>query len=179
MASVVTYVQMTARPAWIDAGFSGELTAMALDDLDTYRALFRRIGENWLWFSRLRGTDEQLRDRLTGCGYRVLLLDGGRGMVELDRTGGDEVEIPLFGLTPENTGEGRGRAMMAHALREAWSGGTRRVWLHTCSLDDPRALGFYRRMGFRPYARGVQISDDPRLSGLLPETAAPHVPLIR
>ena len=69
--------------------------------------------------------------------------------------------------------------MMAHALREAWSGGTRRVWLHTCTLDDPRALGFYLTMDFRPYARGIEISNDPRLQGLLPETAAPHVPLIR
>ena len=179
VASVVTYVQMTERPAWIDAAYPGQLTPMPLNDLSDYRELFRRVGENWLWFSRLRLNDEKLRERLAGRGYHVLLFDAGRGFVELDRNGEDEVEISLFGLAPGETGQGMGRAMMAHALREAWSGGTWRVWLHTCTLDDPRALGFYLKMGFRPYARGIEISNDPRLQGLLPETAAPQVPLIR
>jgi hypothetical protein len=29
-----------------------------------------------------------------------------------------------------------------------------------------------------PYSRSVEIADDPRLHGLLPRTAAPHVPII-
>jgi len=178
VASVVTYVQMTARPHWIDAPFDGALTPMDLTDLAPYRALFQRVGENWLWFSRLRATDEELRNRLGRPGYRVLLFGDGRGFVELDGTREDEVEISLFGLAPGETGRGLGRAMMAHTLREAWTGGTKRVWLHTCTLDDPRALGFYRKMGFRAYARGIEIADDPRLRGFLPETAAPQVPII-
>jgi GNAT superfamily N-acetyltransferase len=178
VASVVTYVQMTARPEWIDGAFEGALTPLILDDLAVYRALFRRIGENWLWFSRARMNDEELRARLNGPGYRVLVLEGERGFVELDRKE-DDVEISLFGLAAEETGKGLGRTMMAHALRLAWGAGTRRVWLHTCTLDDPRALGFYRKMGFRPYARGIEISNDPRLQGWLPETAAPQVPVIR
>jgi GNAT superfamily N-acetyltransferase len=178
VASVVTYVQMTARPEWIDGPFDGVLAPLALDDLAVYRALFKRIGENWLWFSRARMNDEELRVRLNGPGYQVLVLEGGRGFVELDRKG-EDVEISLFGLAPEETGKGLGRTMMALGLRVAWSEGTERVWLHTCTLDDPRALGFYRKMGFRPYARGIEISNDPRLQGWLPETAAPQVPLIR
>ena len=179
IASVVTYVEMTARPEWIDGAFTGGLTAADTADLDGYRALFRRIGEQWLWFSRLRASDEELRARLGKAGYQVYRFDGGRGIVELDDTGDGSVEIVLFGLAPGETGRGQGRAMMAHALRQAWRGGTRRVWLHTCTLDDPRALGFYQRMGFRAYARGIEVATDPRLQGYLPETAAPQVPVIR
>jgi hypothetical protein len=29
-----------------------------------------------------------------------------------------------------------------------------------------------------PYARSVEIADDPRLAGLLPRTAAPQVPIL-
>ena len=179
LASVVTYVEMTARPAWIDAEFAGGFTPMPLDDLDDYRALFRRVGEAWLWFSRLRASDQQLRERLGQPGYSVFHFEDGDGLVELDRTSDTEVEIALFGLAPGHTGQGQGRAMMAHTLRLAWAGGTKRVWLHTCTLDDPRALGFYCKMGFRPYARGIEIATDPRLQGILPESAAPPVPLIR
>lgn len=179
VASVVTYVEMTARPDWIDGAFAGELAAMAVEDLGAYRAAFRQVGEKWLWFSRLRATDAELRARMARPGYEVLAFEGGVGLVELEGVGGAEVEIVLFGLVPGETGRGLGRAMMAHALRRAWGEETRRVWLHTCTLDDPRALGFYRKMGFRPYARGIEVADDPRLLGFLSEDAAPQTPLIR
>lgn len=179
LASVVTYVEMTERPDWIDTRYPGALSIFPTGDLQAYRALFRRIGQNWLWSSRLRMSDEELAARLARSGYRVLLFDGGRGFAELDAADGPSVEISLFGLDYAARGAGLGRAMMAHLLRFAWTPATQRVWLHTCTLDDPRALGFYLRMGFRPYARGVEITDDPRLQGYLPEEAAPHVPIIR
>ena len=100
-------------------------------------------------------------------------------MVELDHAASGDVEIALFGLTPPETGRGQGRAMMAHALRLAWSKKINRVWLHTCTLDDPKAMGFYQKLGFRPYARGIEIAGDPRLDGYLPESAAPQVPVIK
>lgn len=179
LASVVTYVEMTARPDWIDNAYLGEFTVFPPGNLAAYRALFTRIGREWLWSSRLRMSDDALIERLSRPGYRVLLFNGGRGFVELDALGTPNVEISLFGLESPERGRGLGRSMMAHALRTAWNQDTRRVWLHTCTLDDPRALGFYCLMGFRPYARGIEITDDPRVQGYLPEDAAPHVPLLR
>ena len=105
LAAVVTYLQMTAKPAWIDSQFPGAFAPLPLDDLTAYRELFRRVGENWLWFSRLRLTEQQLRERLTAPGYQVLLFDGGRGFVELDRKHENEVEISLFGLAPDERGQ--------------------------------------------------------------------------
>lgn len=179
VASVVTYVQMTSRPAWIDGPFPGELTPLNHAPLEEYRALFRSIGEPWLWFSRLKLSDAELRARLDQPTYHVFRFDDAGGILELDRKTPGEVEIVLFGLPRSTTGHGHGRAMMAHALRLAWSPEVSRVWLHTCTLDDPRALGFYQKMGFRPYARGIEIADDPRLLGHLPESAAPQIPIIR
>ena len=68
--------------------------------------------------------------------------------------------------------------MMAEAMARAWTRGTARVIVDTCTLDHPAALGFYRRHGFVATARTVETFADPRLSGLLPRDAAPHVPLI-
>jgi hypothetical protein len=34
------------------------------------------------------------------------------------------------------------------------------------------------RSGFMPYDRTVEVLDDPRLTGMLPRTAAPQVPII-
>lgn len=178
VASVVTYVEMRERPSWIDSLYPGELTPLDPNDLSGYRALFRMIGEPWLWFSRLRATDEELRSRLQAPGYRAFTFEQGQGLVELSAGPGADVEIALFGLAAGTRGRGLGRSMMAHTLRLAWNATNSRVWLHTCTLDDPRALGFYRKMGFEPYARGIEIATDPRLAGHLPETAAPQVPLL-
>jgi hypothetical protein len=53
-----------------------------------------------------------------------------------------------------------------------------RFWLHTCTFDHPAAVGFYSRYGFKPYMRAIEVSADPRLTGLLPRSAAPQIPLI-
>ena len=73
------------------------------------------------------------------------------GYIELDRRVEGEVEIAYFGLIPEYIGRGFGAFLLDWGLGRAWSYGPRRVWLHTCNLDHPRALDVYRRRG----ARGV------------------------
>jgi hypothetical protein len=64
------------------------------------------------------------------------------------------------------------------AIDRAWARPIRRLWAHTCNFDHPAALAFYYRSGFRPYAFMVDVADDPRLTGHMPRTAAPHVPLL-
>lgn len=65
---------------------------------------------------------------------------------------------------------------MAHALNRAWIWGIDRVWVHTCSLDHPSALNFYRASGFTAIRRSVETFADPRDSGILPPDAAPQIP---
>jgi len=100
------------------------------------------------------------------------------GLLELDFRQSGACEIAFFGLIPQLTGQGFGGWMMAQALTLAWRAGIKRVWVHTCTLDDPRAPGFYIAQGFVPIAREIEVMEDPRLTGLIPREAAPHVPLI-
>jgi GNAT superfamily N-acetyltransferase len=149
--------------------------------LDWFRDLHRRIGDEWLWSSRLRMTDAQLAAMIRAPLVEIYaLVDGGRdeGVLELDFGNAGECEVRLFGVTAELTGSGAGRWLMNRALELIWSRPVTRVWLHTCSLDHPAALAFYRRAGFRPFRRQIEISDDPRLDGTVPRGAARHVPII-
>ena len=100
------------------------------------------------------------------------------GLLELDFRIPNECEISFFGVTAPFIGTGAARWLMNEALARAWSRPVRRVWIHTCTLDHPAALAFYQRTGFRPFARQIEIVDDPRLTGVLPRTAAPQVPII-
>lgn len=150
--------------------------------MEKYRALFRRVGEPWIWFSRLVMADAPLiaiiHDPLVEI-YAVADPNGIEiGILELDFRQAGACELSFFGLVKELNGKGHGRWLMGHALSLAWRKGVARAWVHTCTLDHPSALGFYRAQGFVPFAQAVETFDDPRLTGILPRDAAPHVPLL-
>jgi GNAT superfamily N-acetyltransferase len=182
LATVVTYLEMTEPPATTGTD-SGDLSLLRLGagDVDRYLRLFKTVGGPWLWFSRLAvppaETERILADPAVEA-YAVVLAGEEAGLMELDFRGGDEAELVYCGLIPSAVGQGAGRRLMQLALARAWSRPIRRLTVHTCHLDHPSALPFYIRMGFRPYKRAIEVMDDPRLVGLLPRDAAPHVPLI-
>lgn len=62
IAAVVTHLEMTARPPLRDdpAG-AWTLRRVEQPGLDWFRALYARVGEDWLWFSRLRMPDAEAR----------------------------------------------------------------------------------------------------------------------
>ncbi len=185
LAAVVTHLEMTARPAELPPmeppgpGFS--LPRVANPGAAWYRALFRAIGEDWLWFSRLKLSDDELLAIVRDPRVEIHVLHHGEcevGMVELDRRREPDIELAFFGLVPDMIGRGLGRYLMSRTIDLAWSHNPRRFWVHTCTLDYPGALAFYRRSGFRPYRQEVEIEDDPRLSGVLRRDAAPQWPII-
>lgn len=183
LAALVTYLQMTARPVPRPAPERPDLTLARLDppDLAAYRDLYRRVGSDWLWFSRLAMPDAALRAILEHPGneaYELRHEGAAIGLLELDRREPADVELAFFGLVPEAVGTGAGRWLMGRALDLAWTAMTRRLWVHTCTLDHPAALAFYIRSGFTPYARAVEVADDPRRTGSLPREAAAWLPLI-
>jgi GNAT superfamily N-acetyltransferase len=187
IASVVTYLEMLERPPLADVTSIGmrsrvQLRQVQNPNLDWYRTLYRRAGAQWFWFSRLEMTDEQLTAVLH-CSTSELFVaerEGSEiGIAELDRSEPPSVEITSFALFPEAIGKGLGRSFMTQLLDRAWSHSMARVWLHTCNLDGPTALTFYMKCGFRPYKRAIEVADDPRIRGILPEDTAPQVPIIR
>lgn len=181
LATAVTWLGMVAAPSEPIPADAPALRRVEAPDLAWYRTLYRRIGEDWLWTSRLVLDDTALAALIGDPTNEVYVAerDGAEvGLVELDVSKPGAVEIVYFGLVPQAVGKGLGRALMAAALARAWRPGTAKVWLHTCTHDHPGALRFYQACGFTPYATGIEIYDDPRLSGVLPRSAAPHVPLI-
>jgi len=183
IATVVTHLAMSARPPrQVPRHRPGwSLRHEAALAPEPYRALFRRIGEPWLWFSRLRMSDAALAALLANPATMLCVLESegeDAGMVELSFHEPGTCEVVFFGVIPDLIGSGVGRFMMSHALVAAWSRpGVRRVTVHTCTLDHPGALAFYTRSGFQPVRQQVEIAVDPRLAGTLGPSAAPHIPV--
>jgi GNAT superfamily N-acetyltransferase len=182
IVAVVTHLEMTEQPA-LPPNPAGAWTLRRVEtpDLDWFRDLYRRIGEQWLWFSRLRMSDAQLAGMLHAPDAEIYALEHeGRdeGVLHLDFCRPGQCELSLFGVTAKLIGSGAGRFLMNRALQLAWSRPVARVWVHTCSFDHPAALAFYQRSGFRAFRRQIEIADDPRLDGTAPRDVAKHVPII-
>lgn len=183
VATIVTSLEMRKRPSpapLVPAPLS--LVRWQQPAPAKYRALSERVGAHWLWFSRLVMDDKQLLDIIHDEAVSIWAVCDRAGIevgiLELDFRTAGECEIAFFGLVPELNGKGYGRWLMAQAMAAAWRPGIARVWVHTCTLDGPSALGFYIRSGFVPYARAVEVFPDPRLLGILPKDAAPQIPFL-
>ena len=179
---MVTHLEMHARPKQrpVSPPQGWRLRRVEAPPLDWYRTLFHDVGADWLWFSRLVMPDAELQSILANPDVCIWTLskDGmDAALLELDFREPDACELAFFGLTPALIGKGAGRFLMNAAIDAAWARPIRRFHVHTCTLDSPQALPFYIRSGFEPCHQQIEIADDPRLKGLLPKSAAPHIPL--
>ena len=183
IATIVTTLEMRRRPALRPLPESPlRLARWERPALDKYRTLFRRVGTPWLWYSRLAMDDTRLaaivHDPHVSVDAVVDRAGVEVGMLELDHRSPGTCEIAYFALIPELAGQGHGRWLMAEALTRAWTKGVARVWLHTCTVDHPSALGFYRAQGFVATGRTIETFADPRITGMLPADSAPHIPCL-
>ena len=155
---ITTYLEMTAPSQLIPAprrDASWQLRQSSEPCGEWARFLYLSVGRAYRWKDRAGWTNEQWRHhfeaapielwvgycRGTPCGYSE---------IEVSQDG-NESFLAYFGLLPQFIGRGLGGWLLSEIVRAAWRPATRRVWLHTCSLDHPRALANYQARGFQIY----------------------------
>lgn len=185
LPTVVTHLEMRERAALrpVPAPEGLEFARVAQPvDLAFYRDLFTRVGaQDYLWISRLKMSDDELGAILNDPGVHLYTLrkDGqAEAILELDFRVAGECELAFFGLTPALIGAGAGRYLMNKAIELAYGAPIERFHVHTCTLDSAGALDFYRRSGFTPIRRQIEIMPDPRADGDLPRDWGPQHPIL-
>ncbi len=182
LATIVTYLQMFERPELRPAAAPEGVSLQRHDapDLSWYRTLFRAVGGDYLWVSRLETPDADLSAHLNHDNVSVWSVrKNGEdlGLLELEWKDG-ECELSFFGLAQPLIGGGVGRWLMNQAIEFAFERPIERFFVHTCTLDSAQALPFYIRSGFSPYRRALEIMQDPRLGGYYAADAAPQLPYL-
>ena len=167
-----TYLELT-DPSQLERRSTGDPTVRVervnACPCSFFRYLYREVGRNYHWVDRLHWTEDEIKEHLSRPGVSIwAMYQGGSpaGYFELNRWDDGSIEIAYFGLLPEFIGKGLGKHLLNRAIEEAWAAGASRVWLHTCSLDDPAAMPNYLKRGFRPY------KEDTYQTGLSPEEIA-------
>jgi GNAT superfamily N-acetyltransferase len=152
-----TYLEMRAPDELVP--FAAGPRGARIEKVDScppsfYRYLYSEVGRDFHWVDRLGWDDEQIRTHLAQPSVTLWVLwigDEPAGWFELKRYDDGSVEIAYFGILPAYRRRGLGKHLLSEAVARAWVAGASRVWLHTCTLDDPAALPNYLARGFQAY----------------------------
>jgi GNAT superfamily N-acetyltransferase len=85
----------------------------------------------------------------------TLMVDGWPGgFFVLDTRTRGICDLALFGLVPQAMGKGLSAWFLGSAIRIGWDRpDVQRMTVNTNTLDHPRALALYQKMGFVPVRR--------------------------
>ncbi|MDY0356819.1 MAG: GNAT family N-acetyltransferase [Sedimentisphaerales bacterium] len=148
-----THLEITGKDQWVRRGRSlagFEVRECVVKQPRFNRFLYEYVGRDWKWIARLAWSDQRWHEYAAADNLRTFVAYQQGSLVgyyELQQQG-ENVEIRIFGLTPEFIGHGHGGPLLDHAVESAFAWGARRVWVHTCTDDHPRALDNYLKSGF-------------------------------
>jgi len=122
-------------------------------DFQLNKFFYKNIGKNCQWVDRLIWTDLNwieyissenlftyiLKEKNEIAGYFELLFNENN----------KEAEIAYFGILEEYFGKKFGGYLLSEAIKKSFILGSRRVWVHTCSLDHENALKNYLARGMK------------------------------
>ena len=155
----VTFLEMRAKPQGPPPPVPrGKVAILKCDrpPVHFYRYLYDTIGDAYYWVDRRRMDDAALAAVVQHPDVElyVLYADGcPAGMAELDFRDPATGLLAYFGLMPDYIGRRLGYFFLHHAVANAWAKPISVLLVNTCTLDHPRALPLYQRIGFAPYSR--------------------------
>ncbi|MER5525566.1 GNAT family N-acetyltransferase [Streptomyces sp. NPDC002677] len=167
MSSIVVttwYLEQTSPadllPAAAPDGDAVRIVRAEVTSPEFSRFLYASVGGDITWTDRLSWSYARWQEHLGRPGVENwVAYDRGTpaGYVELDPQDDGVVEIAYFGLIPAFRGRRIGGHLLSYGaarawdLAERWDGRppTKRVWVHTCSLDGEHAMANYQRRGFQ------------------------------
>lgn len=122
-----------------------------------FRYLYDLVGADWEWTDRHADAPETQAAWLADPAVSLVsMLHRGwpAGFFVLDGREDGVVDLAYLGISARALGRGLGRWLLGEAIRAAWARpGCARMTVNTCSLDHPRALPMYQRVGFRAVRR--------------------------
>ena len=116
---------------------------------------YKNIGKNYQWVDRLILTDlDWIRYTSNEKLFTYILKskDEIAGYFELlFNKESKEAEIAYFGILDEYFGKRLGGYMLSEAIKNSFKIGSKKIVVHTCSLDHKNALNNYLSRGMKVY----------------------------
>lgn len=154
----VTWLEMTERPGygWPVLPATREAVLLRADSPPWwwFLTLYDAVGRDYAWTDKHKMPRDEIEAWVQDPAVSIhTLMSRGwpQGFFMLDGREEGVCDLAYFGLVPEAVGTGLGSWLLKTAILTAWARpGTQRLTVNTCTLDHPRALAQYQRMGFTP-----------------------------
>ncbi|MBD1141276.1 GNAT family N-acetyltransferase [Pelagibacterales bacterium SAG-MED39] len=118
---------------------------------------YKNIGKKHHWKDRLVWSDEKWISYVSDNNLNTYILkykEDLAGYFELlIHKNSRDVEIAYLGLLEEYQNKKLGSYLLSKAIKEAFFNRTKRVWVHTCSLDHRNALNNYLSRGMKIFKK--------------------------
>ena len=122
---------------------------------------YKNVGKKHQWVDRLVWSETQWIDYVSSKNVKTYIFKYNKdlaGFFELiSHTENKETEIAYFGLLEEFQNKKLGSYLLSEAIKISLTKNTKRVWLHTCSLDHKNALNNYIARGMKIYKTEIVI----------------------
>ena len=114
------------------------------DDFQINKFFYKQIGNKYKWRDRLIWEDKKWINYTTHNNVKTFVLkeeDHLIGYFELIyNKEKSETEIAYFGILEEYFGKKYGGYLLSEAIEISFKGGSKRVWVHTCSFDHKNGI---------------------------------------
>ena len=124
-------------------------------DFQLNKFFYKEIGKNHRWTDRLVWTDKIWINYLNSYGVSTYIIKKDKDLVgyfeKIFHKDKLECEIAYFGILKEYFGRKIGKYLLSEAIKKSFENGSKRVWVHTCSLDHKHALTNYLSRGMKVF----------------------------
>jgi len=124
-------------------------------DFQLNKFFYKEIGKKYKWIDRLIWNDKNWTDYINSTGVFTYILKNKENLVGYFEQNisfqKDECEIAYFGILEEYIGKKIGAYLLSEAIKKSFKTGSKRIWVHTCSLDHKHALDNYLSRGMKVF----------------------------
>ena len=122
-------------------------------DFQLNKFFYKEIGKNHRWIDRLSWNDKKWISYINNSSVVTYILKNKEDLVGYFEQNFNnqklECEIAYFGILEEYFGKKLGGYLLSEAIKKSFEKNSKRVWVHTCSLDHKHALSNYISRGMK------------------------------
>ena len=122
-------------------------------DFQLNKFFYKEIGKKHSWTDRLVWNDKKWIDYLENSSVNTYILKRNNELIGFFEQIFDkdklDCEIAYFGILEEYIGKKLGGYLLSEAIKLSFNIGSKRIWVHTCSLDHKNALQNYLSRGMK------------------------------
>ena len=124
-------------------------------DFKINKFFYKQIGKNCRWIDRLSWSDQKWIDYLNNKNVKTYILRDKEELVgyfeQIFSNEDKSCEIAYLGILEEYFEKKYGGYLLTEAIKKSFLNRTKKVWVHTCSLDHKNALKNYLARGMKVF----------------------------